>query len=187
MIPARNPPATRSLSPGTGSARSGHRQACGGSPADGRTSRWTWRLRGPAGGRRGLLHDDRTFGLRRGDRPGVARRRGVGRRLRADRPLFPNILAAAAMLLVRQQKEVKAGDAVREVVAESIRRVAVSHLSSPALSLGPTAANPARRGEEHHLAAGRPGQQRDELLDLEPQGDGPWSKSIGGGRSTFSA
>ena len=46
----------------------------------------------------------------------------------ADRPLFPNILAAAAMLLVRQQKEVKPGDAIRDVVAEFYPRDPVSHL-----------------------------------------------------------
>jgi hypothetical protein len=46
----------------------------------------------------------------------------------ADRPLFPNILAAAAMLLVRQQKEVKAGVAIRDVVAEFYPRDPVAHL-----------------------------------------------------------
>ncbi len=46
----------------------------------------------------------------------------------ADRPLFPNILAAAAMLLVRQQKEVKPGDSIRDVVAEFYPRATVSHL-----------------------------------------------------------
>ena len=46
----------------------------------------------------------------------------------SDRPLFPNILAAAAMLLVRQQKEVKPGDAIRDVVAEFYPRDSVSHL-----------------------------------------------------------
>jgi hypothetical protein len=45
-----------------------------------------------------------------------------------DRPLFPNLLAAAAMLLVRQQKEVKPGDCIRDVVAEFYPRTAVSHL-----------------------------------------------------------
>ncbi len=46
----------------------------------------------------------------------------------SDRPLFPNILAAAAMLLVRRQKEVKPGDAIRDVVAEFYPRATVSHL-----------------------------------------------------------
>ena len=46
----------------------------------------------------------------------------------SDRPLFPNILAAAAMLLIRQQKEVKPGDAIRDVVAEFYPRAPVSHL-----------------------------------------------------------
>jgi len=46
----------------------------------------------------------------------------------ADRPLFPNILAAAAMLLMRQQKEVKPGDSIRDVVAEFYPRASVSHL-----------------------------------------------------------
>jgi len=46
----------------------------------------------------------------------------------ADRPLFPNILAAAAMLLIRQQKEVKAGDVIRDVVAEFYPLASVSHL-----------------------------------------------------------
>ncbi|MGO9111365.1 MAG: suppressor of fused domain protein, partial [Thermoguttaceae bacterium] len=46
----------------------------------------------------------------------------------SDQPLFPNILAAAAMLLVRQRKEVKAGQAIRDVVAEFYPRATVSHL-----------------------------------------------------------
>ena len=46
----------------------------------------------------------------------------------SDRPMFPNILAAAAMLLVRQQKAVKAGDAIRDVVAEFYPRAEVAHL-----------------------------------------------------------
>ena len=46
----------------------------------------------------------------------------------ADRPLFANILAAAAMLLVRQRKEVKPGDAIRDMVAEFYPRATVSHL-----------------------------------------------------------
>ncbi len=46
----------------------------------------------------------------------------------SDWPLFPNILAAAAMLLVRRQKEVKPGDAVRDVVAEFYPRATVAHL-----------------------------------------------------------
>jgi hypothetical protein len=45
-----------------------------------------------------------------------------------DRPLFPNILAAAAMLLVRQQKEVKPGNAIRDVIAEFYPRATVTHL-----------------------------------------------------------
>ncbi len=45
----------------------------------------------------------------------------------SDRPLFPNILAAAAMLLVRQQKTVKPGDVVRDVVSEFYPRAGVSH------------------------------------------------------------
>jgi hypothetical protein len=43
-------------------------------------------------------------------------------------PLFPNLLAGAAMLLVRRQKEVKAGDAIRDVVAEFYPRSTVAHL-----------------------------------------------------------
>jgi hypothetical protein len=46
----------------------------------------------------------------------------------ADWPLFPQILAAAAMLLVRRQKEVKPGDVIRDVVAEFYPRASVSHL-----------------------------------------------------------
>ena len=46
----------------------------------------------------------------------------------SDRPLFPNILAAAAMLLVGRQKEVKPGDAIRDVVAEFYPRASVAHL-----------------------------------------------------------
>ena len=46
----------------------------------------------------------------------------------SDRPLFPNILAAAAMLLIRQQKEVKPGNAIRDVVAEFYPLATVSHL-----------------------------------------------------------
>ncbi len=46
----------------------------------------------------------------------------------SDRPLFPNILAAAAMLLIRRQSAVKPGDAVRDVIAEFYPRAAVSHL-----------------------------------------------------------
>jgi len=46
----------------------------------------------------------------------------------SDRPLFPNVLAAAAMLLTRQQTEVKAGHAIRDVVAEFYPRATVSHL-----------------------------------------------------------
>jgi hypothetical protein len=46
----------------------------------------------------------------------------------SDRPLFPNVLAAAAMLLLRQQKEVKPGNAIRDVVAEFYPRASVSHL-----------------------------------------------------------
>jgi len=43
-------------------------------------------------------------------------------------PLFPSILAAAAMLLIRQRKEVKPGDVVCDVVAEFYPRATVSHL-----------------------------------------------------------
>ncbi len=43
-------------------------------------------------------------------------------------PLFPNVLAAAAMLLVRQGKEVGPGDAVHGVVAEFYPRATVPHL-----------------------------------------------------------
>jgi hypothetical protein len=46
----------------------------------------------------------------------------------ADWPLFPNILAGAAMLLVRRQKEVKAGDAIRDVIAEFYPRDGIKHL-----------------------------------------------------------
>jgi hypothetical protein len=46
----------------------------------------------------------------------------------SDWPLFPNILAAAAMLLVRQQKIVQAGDVIRDVVAEFYPRANVAHL-----------------------------------------------------------
>jgi antitoxin YqcF len=46
----------------------------------------------------------------------------------ADRPLFPQILAAAAMLLIRGRKVVQAGDSVRDVVAELYPRAPVSHL-----------------------------------------------------------
>jgi antitoxin YqcF len=45
-----------------------------------------------------------------------------------DRPLFPNILAAAAMLLIRRQQEVKPGSCIRDVVAEFYPRAPVSHL-----------------------------------------------------------
>ena len=53
--------------------------------------------------------------------------------MRADRPLFPNILAAAAMLLIRRDPqavapEVKPGDAVRDVIAEFYPRDGVKHL-----------------------------------------------------------
>jgi antitoxin YqcF len=44
------------------------------------------------------------------------------------RPLFANILAAAAMLLIRQQKVVNPGEAVRDVVAEFYPLATVSHL-----------------------------------------------------------
>jgi len=46
----------------------------------------------------------------------------------ADWPMFPNILAAAAMFLVRRQKTVKPGDVVRDVVAQFYPRAGVSHL-----------------------------------------------------------
>ncbi len=46
----------------------------------------------------------------------------------SDRPMFPNILAAAAMLLVRRRKAVKPGDAIRDVIAEFYPRASVSHL-----------------------------------------------------------
>jgi len=44
------------------------------------------------------------------------------------RPLFANILAAAAMMLIREQKVVNPGDAIRDVVAEFYPRASVSHL-----------------------------------------------------------
>jgi hypothetical protein len=46
----------------------------------------------------------------------------------SDRPQFPNILAAAAMLLIRRQGEVKPGDSLRDVIADFYPRATVSHL-----------------------------------------------------------
>ncbi len=46
----------------------------------------------------------------------------------SDRPLFPNILAAAAMVLIRRQAAVSPGDAVRDVIAEFYPHATVSHL-----------------------------------------------------------
>ena len=79
----------------------------------------------------------------------------------ADRPLFPNILAAAAMLLMRRQKDSQAGrcHSRRGCRVLSPRR-RIASLSDPPVSVGRAAPDAARRGEEHHLAAGRPGHQR---------------------------
>ncbi len=52
----------------------------------------------------------------------------LGAACAADWPLFTNHQAAAAMLLAGRQKEVKAGDAVRDVVAEFYPHASVSHL-----------------------------------------------------------
>jgi hypothetical protein len=46
----------------------------------------------------------------------------------ANQPLYPHVLAAAAMLLIRQQKTVQMGDAIRDVVAEFYPRSPLPHL-----------------------------------------------------------
>jgi hypothetical protein len=46
----------------------------------------------------------------------------------SDRPLFPNILAAAAMQLIRRGGPVQPGDALRDVIVEYYPRATVSHL-----------------------------------------------------------
>lgn len=43
-------------------------------------------------------------------------------------PLFPNILAAAAMFLIRRQAAVSPGDAARDMIAKFYPRATVSHL-----------------------------------------------------------
>ena len=89
----------------------------------------------------------------------------------SDRPLFPNILAAAAMLLIRQEKEVKAGDVIRDVVAEFYPRASVSHLYL---------ARPFLWGQRLDLLRGEAKNiawlmavpvTGDELLHLETEGD----------------
>ena len=85
--------------------------------------------------------------------------------------MFPNILAAAAMLLIRQQKTVKPGDAIRDVVAEFYPRASVSHLYL---------ARPFLWGERLQMLRGEAKNitwllavpvTNDELLCLETQGD----------------
>ncbi len=46
----------------------------------------------------------------------------------ADRTLFPNILAAAALGLIRQKRSVQPGDAIRDLITEFYPRATVSHL-----------------------------------------------------------
>jgi len=46
----------------------------------------------------------------------------------SDRPLFPNILAAAAMQLIRRGEAVKPGGVVRNAIGEFYPRATVSHL-----------------------------------------------------------
>jgi hypothetical protein len=89
----------------------------------------------------------------------------------SDRPLFPNILAAAAMLLIRRQVAVSPGDAVRDVITEFYPRAAVSHLYLT---------RPFLWGERLNLLQGAAKSiswllavpvTSDELLQLETQGD----------------
>ena len=89
----------------------------------------------------------------------------------ADRPLFANILAAAAMLLVRQRKEIKPGDATRDVIAEFYPRAnGIASLLCPPLSLGPAARLVAGRVQKYCLAPGRAGHWR-RVARLQTQGD----------------
>ena len=90
----------------------------------------------------------------------------------SDWPLFPNILAAAAMLLVRRQKEVKPGDAIRDVVAEFYPRATrVASLSRPARFFGASGCK-SLRGEAKNITwlLAVP-VTSGELLCLETQGD----------------
>ena len=66
--------------------------------------RWTSAAAWTGPGGRGFLHDDRSFGLRRGDRLGAALHVELAAACARIGRLFPNILAAAAMLLIRRQK-----------------------------------------------------------------------------------
>jgi hypothetical protein len=89
----------------------------------------------------------------------------------ADRPLFANILAAAAMLLVRQRKEIKPGDATRDVIAEFYPRATVSHLYFARPFLWGQRLD-LLRGESRNIAwlLAVP-VTGDELLELQTQGD----------------
>ncbi len=89
----------------------------------------------------------------------------------ADRPLFANILAAAAILLVRQRKEIKPGDATRDVIAEFYPRATVSHLYFARPFLWGQRLD-LLRGESRNIAwlLAVP-VTGDELLELQTQGD----------------
>ena len=146
------------------------------------------RLHGPAHAGRGFLHDDRSFGLRRDDRRESPSYVELAAACAADRPLFPNILAAAAMLLIRRQKEVKPGDAIRDVIAEFYPRAArIASLSDAPVSVGRAASVASRRREEHRLASGRPGHQRRIALPGSSRRRRSGADSIASGGSTCTA